>query len=263
MNGDEEIYEVKELDIRNMRPVTGENFKQDASRILIIGSPGCGKSVLIRDILFKKSAMLPVGIVQSGTESLNRFYEKFVGKLYIHDTLNVKAIEDFGERASLALNNFKSINPWAFCILDDVTDKADELGTKIITTFSRNGRHIPMLLIIVNHGVTDLKARDRTLWDEIFIARQPSRAMRKQIYETFASIVPTFKLFCQIMDELTSDNTFIHINNKSTSNEWTECLSYYRADLITQEFQMGCPEYIVNSLRRTSQDVINVPEDLK
>ena len=51
----------------------------------------------------------------------------------------------------------------------------------------------------------DVKPVIRTNVDGIFILREPLLKNRKSLYENYASVVPDFTTFCELMDNLTDD----------------------------------------------------------
>jgi hypothetical protein len=65
------------------------------------------------------------------------------------------------------------------------------------------------------------------------------------LWENYASIVPTFDMFNDIMDQLTTDYTAVFINKRIQSNNIEDCVFYYRADLgaIPDSWKFGCESY--------------------
>ena len=70
-----------------------------------------------------------------------------------------------------------------------------------------------------------------------------TNANREKIYKNFASIIPSYAIFCQLMNELTTDYTCIYINNQIQSNEWTDAVFYFKADHVP-DFTFGCDDYL-------------------
>ena len=77
----------------------------------------------------------------------------------------------------------------------------------------------------------------RTSVDGVFIFRRPVIA-RKSIWENYASIVPSFDMFCDIMDQLTGDYA-IYIHNIGVSNKWQDCVFWYKARLIPDGWKVA------------------------
>jgi hypothetical protein len=89
----------------------------------------------------------------------------------------------------------------------------------------------------------DIRPVIRTNIDGVFILREPNIRNRKIMYENYASIIPDFKLFCDIMDQITNDFTALYIHNGSKSNDWRDCVFWYKATPIPENFKFGCQDY--------------------
>ena len=74
----------------------------DNARILVIGQSGSGKSELIRAIMHSKRKNLDHGIVISGTEKTDPFFQHFIPSSYIYDKFDPSIIKKFVEYQSQA-----------------------------------------------------------------------------------------------------------------------------------------------------------------
>ena len=235
---------VKELDLDMVVP-NRESIKTDkgGTKICIIGKPGTGKSVLIKDLIYSKKDIIPVGTVISGSEDSNKFYETFFPKLFIYEKYNKSIIERFIERQKIAKEKFGDTwNPWSLLVMDDCMDDVRIFNDPIMIGLFKNSRHWSMMSIFACQYVFDFKPVIRSNIDSTFIFREPNAITREKIWKNFASIIPTFKLFNQLMDEITSDYTCLYIDNFTTSNNWQDCVYYYRAKK-RPDFVFGCSDY--------------------
>jgi hypothetical protein len=232
---------VRELDIDSIRP-NAESVKTNigGTKLCIIGKPGSGKSVLIKWILYRKSSTIPVGLVISGSEDSNHFYAGMFPDLFIHNKYEKRIIESFIARQKLAKEYLP--NPWSVLVLDDCMDDVKVFNDPLIVGLFKNSRHWDTLSIFACQYVFDFKPAIRTNIDGVFIFREPNQSNRKKIYENFASVVPDFATFCQMMNELTTDFTCIYINNQIQSNTWTDCVFWVKADQVP-DFKFGSEEY--------------------
>lgn len=232
---------IKELDLDRIFP-NEDSVKTTAggSVIVMIGKRHSGKSVLIKALLHAKRKLIPIGLVVSGTEDMNHFYEKTFPRLFVNEKYRPSIIEAVQKRQKFAKEHLP--NSWAVLVLDDCMDDVKQFNEPTMLGLIKNSRHWNLLSIFANQYVFDFKPVIRTNIDGVFIFRDPNIENREKLYRNFASIVPSFKLFCQLMDELTSDHACVYIDNRTSSNDWQDCVYYYKAPLL-DDFSFGCDEY--------------------
>lgn len=244
MTSKQQVIEIKELDLDMIVPnLESIKTNKGGTKLCIIGKPGSGKSVLTKDIIYSKRHVIPVGMVISGSEDSNKFYESFFPKIFINEKYDKEAVEKFIERQKLAKDKFKAPwNPWSLLIMDDCMDDVKIFNDPMLIGLFKNSRHWAMLSIFACQYVFDFKPVIRSNIDGVFIFREPNKVNREKIWKNFASIIPTFPLFCKIMDDITTDYTCLYINNFTSSNDWQDCVFYYRAK-NRPDFKFGCQDY--------------------
>jgi hypothetical protein len=89
----------------------------------------------------------------------------------------------------------------------------------------------------------DIKPVIRTNVDGTFLLREPSLKNRKQLWENYAGIIPDFNMFCEIMDNITDDYTALYIHNATHSNKLTDCIFYYKARHVPDDFKLGSKDF--------------------
>lgn len=235
------ITEVKinELNLDLIPPKTAKKNDPDhgGSKIVVIGKPGTGKTTLISSLLYGKRHLFPVGMVMSGTEDSNGFYQQIFPSSFVYNKLDEKVIESYIDRQKLAKKHLP--NPWSVLLLDDCTDDPRLFNKPLFQGIFKNGRHWKMMFILSLQYCMDVKPVIRTNVDGVFILREPSIKNRKSIWENYASIIPDFNMFCQIMDQLTTDYTALYIHNSTTSNNLSDCIYYYKATPPPSSFKFG------------------------
>jgi len=212
------------------------------SKIVILGKPATGKSILTRDIIKCHRHHFPVGLVISGTEENNHFYAEMFPELNIHSEYSEQVMEDFVKRQKLAMRNNPE-NPKGIIILDDCSDDPKFFKRPLFQKYYKNGRQWDMMFILALQYAMDILPVIRTNIDYTFIFREPNESNRKKLYENYATIIGSYQDFCDVMDQLTEDYNCIVIDNRKQSNNISDCVFYYKARIHKESFKVGCSEY--------------------
>ena len=237
-----QVLRIKELNLDMIQPnsKTYVDKEQGGSKIVVIGKPGTGKSTLIASLLYAKKDIFPVGIVMSGTEDSNGFYRKVFPSTFVFNKYEEEKLRECIKRQKIAKQHLE--NPWAVCLIDDCTDDPRIFNKPLQQGIFKRGRHWKMLYILSLQYCMDVKPVIRTNVDGTFILREPNLKNRKSLWENYAGIIPDFKMFCDIMDQLTTDYTALYIHNATRSNRLEDCIFYYKATPVPDGFKFGCPE---------------------
>lgn len=214
--------------------------RQGGARYLMLGRPGSGKSVLIKDLLYYKRNFLPVASVISTTEPMNKFYETIVPPLFIHDRPRPEIISDFMARQKKTILEVPYESTFGAFVMDDCAADGKLLRSEAMDDLMKNGRHANIFFIMANQYVLDMPSNSRSCFEGIFLLRNSVHMEREKIYKNFFSIVPTFKLFGELMDQCTDDYGCIFLDNTKTSNNWQDCVKFYKAEK-REYFQLGAP----------------------
>jgi hypothetical protein len=200
-----------------------------------------GKTTLITSLLYEKSHIFPIGAVMSGTEDSNGHYGKIFPGSFVFNALYKDQIENIIKRQKAAKEHLP--NPWAILLLDDCTDDPKLFNDPLFQGIFKNGRHWKMWFILSLQYSLDIKPVIRTNVDGTFILRETNMKNRKSLWENYAGVFSDFSQFCQVLDQLTDDYTALYIHNQTTSNRLEDCVFWYKAKPIPQNFKIGCDEY--------------------
>ena len=251
------------LDLKkfDMRSITFDKNENKGPVIVMIGRRDTGKSYLVKDLLFYHQN-IPMGTVISGTEMANPFFSSIVPKVFIHDEYNTLIIENVLKRQRTVLNqvrqekeqyNRSNIDPRTFVILDDCLFDDRWTRDKLMRLLFMNGRHWKCMLIITMQHPLGILPALRTNIDYVFILRENIGSNRRRIYENYASMFPTFELFCNIMDQTTENYECLVIHNNSKSNKLTDQIFWYKAQ-SHPDFKIGAKEYWELSKNMVQED---------
>ncbi len=188
-----------------------------------------------------KAHICPVIQVFSGTEDSNHFYRQIFPSTFVFNSYDEEQLTKFVKRQKIAKQHLS--NPWAVVILDDCTDDPSLFRKPLQQGMYKRGRHWKMWYILSLQYGMDVRPVIRTNVDGVFILREPNLRNRKVMYENYGGIIPDFKTFCDILDQITDDYTALYINNATRTNNWQDCIFWYKAKKIPEDFRFGCEEY--------------------
>jgi hypothetical protein len=214
---------------------------EDTSMCLLIGKRACGKSVAMRDLLYHHRD-IPIGTIVSPLETFHRFYADFAPDSFIHDKFTRSLVDDVVQRQELIAQRVEKdpkIDPRAFFVMDVCIDdcmhggrEGDEALIKdtVVTTCFTDRRRLKLLTCVLLQYPLGLPTALRTAVDYVFIFREPVVTIRKRLYDNYAAdIIPTFQMFCGILDAMIERFEFIVIHKRSKSDKiedrvlWGRC----------------------------------------
>jgi hypothetical protein len=221
------------LQLRKFRPET-----MSSDRVCIfIGKRNTGKSTLIKDIMYYHRH-IGAGIVCSGTEEGNHFYENFVAPICIYGDYDKEAIERVMARQRKLIH--KGHDSPAFMLLDDCMYDNKFLKDTVIRQCFMNGRHWKILFMLSLQYSMDLPPALRANADYIFVLRENITQNRERLYKNFFGIFPTFQSFNAVMDACTENYECLVLDNTVKSNRIQDCVFWYKAAL-RKNFRVGSP----------------------
>lgn len=212
---------------------------KDDSVVVMLSKRGCGKSILIKDMMSYHTD-IPLAMVISPTEEANGFFGDFVPNIFLHDEYDPKRMESLINRQKRVIRQIKreksmygtcNIDPRAFIIMDDCMYNAASWNRDSnIRYLFLNGRHVKVLTVVSTQYAHSLPPTLRTNIDYIFILRENVLKNRKIIFENFAGMFQSFELFCTVLDQTTENYECLVVCNKTQSNKLEDCVFWYKAN---------------------------------
>jgi len=214
------------------------------SVVVFIGKRRTGKSFLVKDLLYYHRD-IPIGTIISGTENANKFYGYFVPGMFLHDEYTPQLLNSVVKRQQLIKKKKEKddkIDTRAFMILDDCLYDSSWVKDKNIRCLFYNGRHYNVFFAITMQYPLGIPPSFRTNIDYVFILRENNINNRKRIYENYASMFPSFEMFCMVMDQCTENHECLVIKINSNSNKLEDQVFWYKA---TQhdDFTIGTKDF--------------------
>lgn len=214
---------------------------RDNAVTVFIAKRMSGKSCCVKDIMYHKRH-LPVGVVMSGTEEGNKYYQNFIPDTFVYNEYKTDVIEKIVSRQKILVN--KNDNSSVFMILDDCMYDKKFLKEKIMRQIFYNGRHWNIFFMLTMQYCMDLSPDLRTNIDYIFVFRENIVQNREKIYKNFFGIFPNFDMFNQVMDACTENYECLILDNTVKSNKIEDAVFWYKARLYDKNsFRVGHPSF--------------------
>lgn len=217
---------------------------------IIIGKRHSGKSHLLEYILYHMQT-IPVGIVVSRTEYMNKNYKKFIPAACLKHEYSDKLLSQFVSRQMDETDKceeektqfgYSSINPEAFLIFDDVLDDTKWCTNTDIKFIFYNGRHAQITFFLCMQHPMGIPPSLRTQADYVFIFNDENIENRQKIYKQYCGMFPSFAIFNKVMRQLTGDYRCIVIDNTNQfAKNINEKVFWYKAPNKIPPFKM-CTE---------------------
>ena len=226
------VVDIKEFPVHRMKA---------ASKIFAIGGTGCGKSTLMVDLLYHQRHKIASAVLISAADDEKDPLIKLFPDAYIHNKMHPMIITSFVQRQKLLMASHCPYSFASLCIDDSGYDQKF-VNSKQMQYIMKLNRHNEMQLLFSMHGAKGANKKIRHFIDYAFIGKEKSYEEREALYKNYASMIPSFDLFQDIMDKVTVDKQFLVIDLKNDSNEMKDCVFSYKAQLHPN-FSLGCQEW--------------------
>jgi hypothetical protein len=219
MSDHQQIVDIRKFDVGNIKP---------DRIILIVGKRGTGKSTLLKDILSQLYLNFDAGCAMSPTPDSLEMFRQFIPDSCIFESYDPDKIQEIVE--FLDNINKQGIHKKIFLILDDCMFDTKVLKSIEMRNIHMNGRHLHVTFINIVQYTMDIPKPLRAQIDYVFALREPQLDMRKNLYNNFFGIFPSFDDFGAAMDEFTKDNRCLVVDNTSKSNDIEGNVFWYKAN---------------------------------
>ncbi len=225
---------------------------------IFIGKRKSGKSYTMRDILYYKKNYPAVKLV-CPTEKLNEDFSKIIPKIFVEDEFSNDSMKKlFLRQIDIKKQNKKgsNIDGRIIVIFDDLLASSHlwKKNTYVKKIFM-NGRHYNIDFFLSLQYSIGIDPDLRKQADYIFIFRENLMNEREKLYEHYASLIPTFKLFCRILEIVTEDFGCLVIKNVAQTNNWLENIFYYKASPQPKTYRLCSSDaWSFNDLYNESDD---------
>lgn len=201
---------------------------------LYIGKRATGKSTAILDYLSHNNDISRVMCI---SPHAGKPYDAYTGKIpskFMHEEYSPELLEKFIRKQKNLIYKVRmdpSVDPNAFLILDDcLYDAKSWINDVNLRTIFLNGKCLNITLLLAKNSL-DIPLLLRDNIDFIFIFKETNIATKRRLFIQYASMFPTFEMFCQVLDQYTRDHGCLVIDNRVQRDKLEDQVFWYRADV--------------------------------
>jgi hypothetical protein len=126
-----------------------------------------------------------------------------------------------------------------FLLLDDcMYDKKIMAGTNTRELFM-NGRHRKIFFMNSVQYMMDMPAALRSQVDYVFALKENIISSREKLWKYFFGMFQDFRDFNKVMNSCTQGYECIVVDNTTRSNDLSDCIYWYQANVNLPAFRMG------------------------
>lgn len=198
---------------------------------VFVGPRGSGKSVAMANVLYWKRKYLSAGIVMSATEEGNSYWGQYMNKAFIYHEFRPFELKQLYEKQKERVKGWKKkTSPNIFCIAEDVVyDKQLKTDPTLRQIFF-NGRHFNWFYLMSIQYSKSIPPEYRNNINVLFVFGEDSHIERRKLYDSFFGFVPTYQMFCDILNEYTQNYGILVLDRTQRSNKLEDRLFHWRAD---------------------------------
>ncbi|HMP28072.1 MAG TPA: Hint domain-containing homing endonuclease [Saprospiraceae bacterium] len=228
-------------------------FELDGNRRFLLGDfTVTHNTTFMENMAYYRKHAYPVARIFMGTEDAYKRFCSIFPPLYVSNYWD----EDEEQKHVLRQRTCEMENGrgypgnYAINIIDDVSDDPKVYKTKLMRgLFKLGSQHWAQLLMIGSQYAIDMPPDIRKAVSYVAIGREPEEIEREKLYKNFGGLAGSYGKFCDLMDQLTGDYTFLIFKKRSQSNELEECVFYYKTKKLG-DWKFGCKEYRAHSDER-------------
>lgn len=222
-------------------------FKPDTIKpcriTFIVGKRGCGKTTLLKDLLFRMASKVDYALAMCPTMESAEMLRQCLPASSVYD----KYVPSKVEQVVKVAQHFASINKKRSILicLDDCLYDRNVLRSSAIREIFFNGRHLGITFVVLAQYCMDISPDLRTQIDYLFVMKENIISNRQKLWKYLFGCVQNFDDFCAIMDRCTQNYECLCLDNTLNSGSVQDCVFWYKAALEIPEFKLGAKIFFV------------------
>lgn len=214
------------------------------STIAVVGKRGTGKSVLLRDLLYRFWCTGKVDAVLAMTPTMEtmRAFKTMIPECFLYTEFAQMALAGVLEVQREACHN--GITPQhVLIVLDDMMYDKSILKGKEMREVFMNGRHLNITFIISMQYLMDMGPDLRSNVDYVFALRESSHANRTKLWKYWFGMFSVFAEFVRTFEACTAGYSCAVLINNGKCGDGVGAVRWYIASAELPEFKLARARY--------------------
>ena len=229
------------------------NRLKPGATCIMVAKRRSGKSVAIKELMhhFDVKCGIKAGVVCSHSEEVDPYYSNFFPSTYIYSDC-AKMLRKVIERQEKLLEENERLRQEGkpqkdsriLVVLDDVIDDPTIAKNEDFNNIMFNGRHYNITLIIAVQYVKALPPGARQNFDYIFLFANDIGAEIKKMYDSFAGMFPTEKVFRTVLQTFTKNYQILVLDMTGGPNaSLNDKFGVFKANINLSYDTFGCKAF--------------------
>ncbi len=235
-NANLNVEDIHEFEIRTIDTSIKDKDKEPKSGIpkstiiQVISSPTGGKTFLIQFLFYALKHVYPAAVVYCGTEMSQGAFSPVVGGAFVSPSYNEG---DHRKNVSRQIMCFKEKCPFKeiISVIDDFGyNKKISKSETIVGAYKNGSQWYHSLQIYGYQSINDIPDDLRNGASFVFVFFEKEDSNRRKIHRAyFKTLIPEYKDFCQLMNDICEKHVALVVDLKKQSSVLSECVFYFKA----------------------------------
>lgn len=248
-NANGQIEELNEFEL---------GFIKKSEVIHVIGAPSSGKTFLILFLSYALKHIYPAAVVYCGTEDSQGCFTPVFGGAFVSSTYSE---HDHKRNISRQIMCFKEKCDFGeiISIIDDFGyNKKTSKSDSIVKSHKNGAQWFHELQIMGYQSIRDIPEELINSPSKVFIFMEKEDSNRRKLHRAyFKTLIPEYKDFCQLMNDICLKHVCLVVDLKKQSSVLSECVTWFKAPYWVWDdpsnpddkhpypkgFRFGCKQY--------------------
>lgn len=194
-----------------------------------IGSPSSGKTFAMQFTFYALKHKFSCAVAYCGTEDTQNSFGPIIGGAFVSSTYNEHDHKRNISRQIICSKEKCEYNG-IIHVIDDFGFNQKVFKTKSVLSTLKNGRWYNQLELMGFQSIRDIDDAIINAPSRVFVFMEKEESNRRKLHKAyFKTLVPEYKDFCQLMNDICKKHHCLVVDLRKQSSELKECVTWFKA----------------------------------